>query len=512
MTVLTDSKRRVVPRWRPFRTTLPLGELDTTRKPSVMVELEHAVGQRKRDWHCRRDIESAIDLVHTAAMLNQLHEVNDAVEFVLSVEGLPDFVKQTISAADDDADLKLVTGDLSDICVIADLKIALRTWPRDAILWTDLALRYCVRGLEKRARRCLRVALSLAPKNRYVLRCATRFFVHVGESESAMDLLHRSVRTRHDPWLASAEIAASQVAGRTPTLMKAGKRLLESKRFSPSEITELSASLGTVEVETGKIRRAKKLFEKSVISPNDNVKAQFSWLSNSHEEALPEKPLELDGELDNEARALARQTNEDWIGSIECCRLWGLDEPFSDRPFTLGSYIAIEALGNAPLAQELAEKGLSANSKDIYLLNNLAVSLAIQGKTNEAERRLKAAKKISGDSGDEVTMLKATEGMLHFRQGNIPAGRQDYIDSIRLARARGDLESARRAALYFVMEEVQAGTVESMRLTEFVLAKEGSFAAEARQLCDRIRKARRRISAVDVVDETPIEALGTLIR
>lgn len=511
MTALTDSERRVVPRWRPFRTTLELRELATMRSP-LHPQLIDAFDQAKADWLERRDAESAIEFVNAAALLDLLDDAREAAEFVLRIDELPRLFRKLILqsgnqwSGDDE-----IAGALSVHVRIAHIRATLRNWPRDPMLWIDLALCYCTLGLEAKARRCLSVAMAIAPTNRFVLRSFTRFLVHVNNADGAMDLLRRSARTKHDPWLASAEIATSQIVDRTPTMMETGARLLESGNFSPRHITELAASLGTIEIEHGRYRKAKLFFAEGIVSPNDNVKAQFAWINMFHQQALPSHSLDLDGELDYEAHALDRQKAQDWEGAISWCRRWGRDESFSDRPYTLGSYIALEAIGDAVRAEGLSREGLRANKHDVYLLNNLAVALAMQGKCDLAFNRLKDARRYSTNSGDEATMLMATDGLVHFRRGDIVGGRERYINAIRLAREQGDRESARRAAVYFVMEEVQSGTAESIELSEIVLAKERSYPAELGQLVSRIRKVRGGVSVRKVLDRRQISVLGNLL-
>lgn len=509
MTVLTASERRLVPRWRSFRTTAALGELATTRRRASHDRWETAMAKARGEWLEQRNLGSALDFAHTAALLDRLHDAQDAIDHILSVEELPPLVEQASTLPADDSKWRMSTD--GHRTRIAYTRAALREWPRDATLWTDLALLYCGQGLDKKAEKAIVIALALAPTNRYVLRCAARFFIHINDPERAVALLRRSRLARRDPWLASAEIAASQVAQRTPGLAKVGERLLSSGSFSDREVTELATSLGTLEIDSGKVRRAKKLFEESAKSPNDNVKAQFEWVAKAHREVVPRRAIHLDEELDHEALALAHQKAGDWKGSIDRCLRWGADEVFSDRPFNFGSYIAIEALGNAELAQELAEQGLQANRKDVYLLNNLAVSLAMQNRAEEAEQHLKEAKRNSSATGVEGVMLKATEGMVCFRRGDLDSGRQCYVDAIRRAKAQDDVESALRAAVYLVGEEVAAKTPGSLALSKLVLAREDRLEPETKELARRLRKASRSVAGKSGMDDSPTIDIADLV-
>src|SRR5439155_22265534 len=81
--------------------------------------------------------------------------------------------------------------------------------PRNAFVWVDLALLYTTLGLRDQAARAIRIALALAPEDRFVLRCASRFLVHIGDAERAHHILKRSEATPYDPWLMAAEFAVS---------------------------------------------------------------------------------------------------------------------------------------------------------------------------------------------------------------------------------------------------------------------------------------------------------------
>lgn len=503
----TEDERRVVPRWRPFRVTLSLKELSTAFRPTISDELQLALLATERDWLSRGDVESAVEFVHTAALLDRLEEARDAIDLILATDELPELVRHSTSLRDDDG---IPDVPLNARARVAQLKVAVRNWPRDATLWTDLALLYCTLGLEEKASKCLLVARNIVPDNRYVLRCSTRFHVHNDDPGGALHLLRRSTRGRHDPWLIAAEIAASQIAGRSSKFTKTGLRLLESERFSSGEISELAASLGTVEVESGKVRRAKKLFDVSARLPNDNVKAQFQWLRGAHRDALPSRQIDLNGKLDHEARARNHQKKEEWQEAIGSCWQWGADEPFSDRPYLLGSFIAIEALGDAAQAEELAREGLSANADETYLHNNLAVALAYQGKLAKAEESWKLARRRARGDDEEGT-LSATAGLLHYRRGDVEAGRREYMAAIEGARARKDEDAARRAAVYLVLEEVVAETPESGQLAEILRAKVSTLEPETIRFANRIERARRTSSTTETVDVESMNALRNLV-
>src|SRR4051812_36598271 len=87
------------------------------------------------------------------------------------------------------------------------LRRRLQTSYENPIALIDLARHHLALGSEKSAERAVRAAVSLAPTNRFVLRSASRFFVHKGEPDRALGLLRREGRVKSDPWLLACDIA-----------------------------------------------------------------------------------------------------------------------------------------------------------------------------------------------------------------------------------------------------------------------------------------------------------------
>ncbi len=90
----------------------------------------------------------------------------------------------------------------------------------DALAWLDLAFYQTMENHVDKAKRSMLVAMQLAPENRFVLRCASRFFLHLNDPDHARDILIRSEGIKTDPWLMAAEISMSAIAGKGPKSAK----------------------------------------------------------------------------------------------------------------------------------------------------------------------------------------------------------------------------------------------------------------------------------------------------
>lgn len=510
MTAFTDTERRVVPRWHEFHETL-IGrrELchsaidpgrrnrDTKAAQRRLMDPNGELERLKSVWRHRPSPLSAYDLVSTAIVLDRLDEAKDAADLIRDGPDTPDRVRMVL-AMDPNG---FRDGILADPTLEAGRKIGylrkvLHQWPRNAICWTQLGLLYSRVGIVEKARRCVEIALSLAPNNRYVLRSACRFFVHVNDASRAAWVLRQSARTPGDPWLLAAEISCSHILGVSSPLLSRGIRVLEREALPARHVTELAASIGTFELENGSERKAKKSFGIGAKSPNGNVKAQLQWLRIGHAHVVPPNASLDDGVDDHEARALGFRVEGDWLGAIASCEEWGSDEFFSERPFCLASYIAIEALGDAERAERILNDGLVANRNDTVLLNNLAIALAMQGRLVESRSTLAAAsKKILGSPFEDRVALMATKGLIEYREGNVERGREEYLKAIKVASEHGRRDEARRAAIYMALEELKANTADSTWLSSAVLARveriKGDGWPEREALLNRVKQALR---------------------
>ena len=205
-----------------------------------------------------RDLGYAADVVGTAVTLGRGEEVVDAARFLLRrgldlspwlrqlaerVLGTP---KRTENILNSEALNKQSLYEQ-----IRLLRRILREEARDPISWVELSRFYAILGLGDQAGRSMTVALELARDNRFVVRAASRLWVHLGDYDRAHDIVVRADRTRSDPWLLAAEIAIGSIDGRFPRYFKQARRLLAGELFSPMHISELASALATLELSSG---------------------------------------------------------------------------------------------------------------------------------------------------------------------------------------------------------------------------------------------------------------------
>jgi tetratricopeptide (TPR) repeat protein len=452
-------RRRIVPRWRKFQSTAEAGELSVKQEGSRLSTPQQSLELTRRvsDWQEQKSIGVAADLLNVASAHGQLTQAKEAAEYVLAQsdtsESLRDLAREAlglplhrIGRIDDTEPDQYVRG----------LRRRLACDPHDAIAWADLAREYARLGKEDASKRAVRTALGLAPQNRFILRAAARLYVHFKEWDFAHSILRRTPRTRFDPWLLAAEIAIASGAGRTSRNLRDARELMASGRFSAFDLAELASALATEEMNADKVKNARQLFNRSLVSPNDNVVAQATWAA----ERLPGFSVErklLQTPRSFEARAWEHYVGGNWAECLAEAQRWLCDEPYASRPAVLAGFVASAILDQYDLALSIERRALKASPSDNTLLNNVAVNLARTGRVEDAEAAFNRIDVAKIDADDRAPLV-ATRGLIEFRKGNVELGRSLYRTAIDDFISRDQLKRKALALLYLASEEIDAKT------------------------------------------------------
>lgn len=468
-TIFENKDRRVIPNWRSFKKTANLGELDRIEIRGQKFPIKLSIDSYIDDYRENKNTANAADLI-SAGFVNGFEKdeaVVDAAEFIL--KNHKSSTKSQLSTAQrilhgktannlDDIDSISFTDcdnylDIKSIWVrIHSLKQLLVNFQYNPVLWVELSRQYSIIGQKKQAENAMKIALQLAPDNRFIMRSAVRLFAHYQDLEFSHDIVRKNSLTNFDPWLASAEISLATIRGRTSRFIKRGIEMINSRSLSPFSVTELASSIGTLEILSGNRKKSRELFQKSLISPNDNSLAQIEWASKLDKQ-LEVNQDEYTVRYNYEAKALDNFNQKKLNIALNDTFHWFLDMPFSKRPVLLGSHIS-QLLNDKEKVRDFLNAGLISHPNDPQLLNNLAYSYALENKTNEA---LELIKSIGSDDSIEQTTkicLTATRGLIYFRSGFHEQGRGLYIKAIQDAKALNNEYYAWVASLNFVREEI----------------------------------------------------------
>lgn len=474
--LFTKKDRHVIPNWRSFENTAKLGELNGSKGIDLDSSFRPDISDLLEDWSELKSIGVAGDVLGVALVCNQ--ETNPVVreisQFVLQNEEISSKAiieaarnvlksKNTVIELNFDINSVNIFNDKSNLLEIHikinSLKARLAENPYNPINWVDIGRLYSILGQEKKAERAIRNALFLSPENRFILRSVARFFVHIGDYDFAHDVVRRSELTKHDTWLLATEISLAALRGRNSRFAKTGFQIVESDSFHPFNVTELASALATLEMENSNLKQSKKLFEKSLIKPNDNSLAQAEWASQEEKYLSMINPSKFQLINSFEAMALDFSEQKKWKESLESSKKWFFDLPFSRASVLFGNEIASRKLKDHNIAVEVAQLGLISHPNDAHLLNNIIYSLCLQNKTDEAKKYLEMVRKEDMHTNNDTAIcLTATRGLLVFRQGFHDMGRQLYFESMRMSQANGNKFLHALALINYTREEILLGS------------------------------------------------------
>lgn len=449
MAIIYEIKeRRVIPNWRDYKRTLQIGELGNSIAQPLDINIDRVVN----DWSTLKNMGTAAELIN-AAFISGKNEFAELLEAIKLIRENPTSASNTLLTLVDTFETGVDNNSLTksnkfilekDVDTINEFhalinnkslfRVINKTKKRSVneihnpIVWVELSRLYIMHGQEKKAEKAMLTALHLAPDNRFVLRSATRFFIHTDQFDKALFYLRKSNSLKHDPWLVSAHIATSSIMKRFSPLIKDGEKLILSNKFSPYELTELYSSLGTLEFNDGSFKKAKAHFDNSMIQPNDNALAQLEWVSKE-DSRFSVNPFSFDNVINPfEAFALEHYEQGNWKDAFYNCIKWFLDTPFSKRPVLLGSYIAGSLLKDTNSSILLCELGLQANPHDPTLLNNIIYELAKSDNINNATKYINQIKDINISSlpNESKITIQATLGLVALRNKEFELGKQLY--------------------------------------------------------------------------------------
>jgi tetratricopeptide (TPR) repeat protein len=462
---LEEKERNVIPRWRDFRSTVLLGDLDSVKPASEKSRRPSDLSAAVAEWAEHRTASFAGDLISAALVAQDFLPATEASEFVVSLGpgASPQLRALAIRILVGQAPLTPEAIKPLDVSMepmfrrsieISGARRRLADYPSDAVLWMDLAFMYAVRGLPKKAERAVRIALNLAPANRFILRSAARFFIHVDRPDIALDVIRKSPNYRLDPWLSAAEIAVALAAKRTPWSTRDAYSLLSGGRFAPRHLTELSSAMGTLEFNSGDSKKAKKLFRRSLIEPNDNSLAQARWIWQQ----IWGSPMDLtvdEFKIDRpfEAVTIEAMGLSDWNRAMDSSLQWLADQPFSDDAARFATYLACTIFEKFPLSETIANFGLVTHPGDPGFQITLAFCYASTGRRHEAFDLLSKIRNPGAEDWIEAA-IQANYGLLGFRNGDVAVGRKHYEAAVAIADRLEDKRTKVAALVYWANEEI----------------------------------------------------------
>ena len=397
-------------------------ELDVVRSVPIAAELmflASAVGNQEAARRAARVIVENRDQIGQRQLVRSAQEVLDSSSTERVEAASKDFIKHARS---------LLAIDYAN-----------------PVLLIDTARELTALRQEKAALRYVKAAVALAPKSRFVLRSAARYYLHVGDHETAHELLRRSPLIAVDPWVQASEIAIATVRGRTSKLAKQAIRVLTEAKQVGADVSELASAVGTIELLSGSEKKAKVLFKHALSHPNDNSLAQVEWAATRLKLVVDHRALQTP--MSFEANYHNAYRHQQIAEAIKHAVLWATDEPFASRPLDAQCYL-LSLEGRYTEALEAARLAHDLDGDELGPALNLLFSKTQAGDLDEAmEDFLRLGR--HADLKRYATHYLANAGALAYAQGDIETARQYYQRAIRSARVRGEPLSEALAHAFF---------------------------------------------------------------
>lgn len=455
-TELQLQKRRVIPNWRYFYSTLQLGELNSNS--SRLAENIYPIDDYIDDWIGSKTIHGASDLISAAITNSQRNNpyVIDAAKYLLSKNQEANLIQRNIAKliieennpAQQSSIRKLKYDALERLKKISDIRKDIHNfrmlaivYPYNPIVYVDMARAYVTIGLNEKAEKLFKIALSLDPHNRFVARSASRFFIHYGKMDEAAEVIRKTGYTRYDPWLMASDISIASLRGKTSNNIKKGLQMIQSSSFTNFSLTELSSAIGTIELESGAHKRSRDLFKKSMIDPNDNSLAQAEWARQYG--ANINITLKKNVKCDHEVQVYKAILDNDEKGAMSHIIDWICDMPFALKPIQIGYELSTNYIRDYELSSVILEVGLKSHthsSDDLqnnkvysWMLNNKAYVDARRGHIDVADKELKELEQIMQDVDLSTRICAtATRGLIYFRRKCPEQGRSKYKEALNM--------------------------------------------------------------------------------
>lgn len=454
--VILMENRQLIPRWHTSRKSMALQFPTLVAKTSSAqsAKTDRFLEKARERWKQDKNYYNAIEL-HTALLVRGIYsapEDDEVINYLLSKQdGLPSGAKHLIdpNIRHIDKSTRYYSYLPSEVGhIISRLRSIVTKFPQDYMTWCDLAFYYTVLGYYPKAEKCLSIAWHQCKHHPYIARCFARFYVHVDEPEKAVWLLKRSGGINYDPLITSASIAISNAFDLgNPDISKA-RKLLDDYRGLKAFSSELAATIGTIEFNNGRKKKAKEYFIDALAQPSENSLSQYKWLNQKAGFSLNNEGIVHVPTVEGNVHQLYVQ------GNFEECRNKLLDlfdfQPFSDGAISDAGYMSLVGLNDPEFVIKLSDSRIPKTHMSFGELNNLTVAKLMKNDLSGAEVSMRLlSKKLSPDKPEAQGIYLATSGLVMFKFGQIEQGKELYRKAISFFEARRDYRSVALAEHYF---------------------------------------------------------------
>lgn len=411
-----DKNRQLIPRWTTFKTSFEISSKSDSReiceifKPSF----EKAVV----DWEKNKTIGFAYDVV-TFGTLSKREKEKPFIDCLSNLKNTRYYQRLKGEQQSDVLQFFLDVKGINKL--IHSNRLLLNSNPNNALLWLDQAYCYFLIGQDELVDKCITMALRLNNSNAFILRSAASFYNHLREPDKALKILRMSDYAKVDPQIIAADISIAN-ANRINTRIK--KRI--TLDISPKS-AELFAVYSTLESASGNKKNAKKMMQKALCFPNENIIAQKVSLEKQFGSFSISTPENIPCEFEAKAKLYYYQGN--YEQSEKESYNWFFFQPFSVEAATFNSSLNLTYTKDYKRALQVLELADRINANNPSIKNNYAYCLAKLGDCLNARKQLDS---VNYSSIDEYmkNLLIATDGFICYKTGERERGISLYKEAI----------------------------------------------------------------------------------
>lgn len=474
-----EDSRNVVPRWRSLGVTTGIELKSENRFPNAPNFTAESFSADLSVWRSENTLASASDILDLAILTGEVALLSEAIgkmkPFEASIRpGLIETIRRVYRPAElgQDTIKKMMDLEQNEHYLrksVAMYKKRILNAPRDVLSYLELARLYTTMGSYNKSEHNLRIALALAPDDRFVLRAITQFYNVVGDIGQALRPLWRSHSIKYDPWVQSAEIASAGLSKRGSRIASSAMRGVRGAKRLNVECTELALGLATLELEAGaKQSKVFQIVRSAVNQSTENALAQAVWLSEKTGRPFASRFPDVElRDSAHEARALDFAEKSMFVEAAAEASLWLADQPFQSQPAIYLLNISSVQLNDPESVLAVAQRVSRLHHSDWNVLNAALMVFARAKRIDSAIEAVKALEKYADSSVGSI-FAAAGWGLIHFADKKIDDGRESYDLAISKARTakRGDLVI--NACMFWLREEVECGLIEPKLLRDII--------------------------------------------
>lgn len=486
--MINASKRQLIPRWHTSRKMAFVQQLTASGSRREDDNSLLIIEEKKRLWERYPSLASATDLfvsLKLANMTSDLQFKKTGSYLLLKSNEVSDAVKDIVSPRLRKLDpSNNYTTNKERIYVILNiLKGFVKDCPYDSLTWNDLAFYYAVIGEKHKAEHCMNVSYNLSSSHPFIARSYARLLVHYEDPEKAIHILKKTGAVKSHPEILSADISIRTAFDiRNPDITTA-RRLINKYSNRPCYISELSASIGTIEVESGSLIKGKTHLAASAISPTENTVAQLKWISQQHNIFIPIKKSSIQS---LEADAITYYNNKEYSNCRDSLMTLHRFQPFSEGALVDAGYVSMVALDDPEFVCDSSEYFGDDVVASFSARNNYIVARLEIGILDNTEEMLLDLRKLAQEEENKA-VLSAAIGMYLYRIGDIDGGKKKYEITNAFFRVSKNYFSLALALLHQGMMEKRLGIGSAKTILEQA-KKEAKKASKSPELLAKIKR------------------------